>query len=257
MPTVPANSWSRPPLDVDASRLVWAETIAGGNYTSLTVARGTTLELTDLTGDACAHVLLYNADLPSERLNVADTTKVQWQAYLGQDALLLSDLGRVLATVVSDTSGQHDALCGTSTLSHNVARYGDGSPQGPSPAGRELFTLAAAKHGLERRDVPPSLSFFQGVRVSGTGALRFVGSAGPGKSVRLLAELPLTVLIVDTAHPLDPRTEYTSSDLQLLCWRGSASSPADARWSASPEAERAYRNSESYLVARGLPGLTA
>jgi hypothetical protein len=232
--------------------LVWAEVVAGGNYTSLAVARGTTVELTDLLGDACAHVLLYNSELTSERLNVADTTKVQWQAYLTTGSLLLSDLGRVLATITADTSGRHDALCGTSTLSGNLSRYGDGSPQGPSPAGRELFTLAAAKHGLGRRDVAPSLSFFQGVRVSDKGSVGFGGSAGAPTSVRLLAELPLTVLIVNTAHPLDPRPEYHSTDLQVLAWSGTGTGPADPYWERTPEGARAYRNTESFLRSRGL-----
>ena len=77
---------------------------------SKVLARGTRLRLRDLDGAACAHLLLYRADAPWERLNVADTVKVPWQAYLGAGHPLLSDQGRVLATVVADTSGQHDAL---------------------------------------------------------------------------------------------------------------------------------------------------
>ena len=61
--------------------------------------------LTDLDGDACANLLVYNAAQPLERLNVADTVKVQWQAYLGAGSLLLSDMGRVLLSIVADTSG--------------------------------------------------------------------------------------------------------------------------------------------------------
>ena len=57
--------------------------MAGGNYTHRVLARGTELRLTDLRGDACAHLLLYVADRPWERLNAADTVKVQWNAYLG------------------------------------------------------------------------------------------------------------------------------------------------------------------------------
>ena len=36
--------------------LVHAEVVAGGGYTHLAVARGTHVRLTDLAGDACAHV---------------------------------------------------------------------------------------------------------------------------------------------------------------------------------------------------------
>ncbi|MFE0522988.1 DUF1989 domain-containing protein, partial [Streptomyces sp. NPDC058954] len=93
MPVVPATDWPAPPCE--AGHLLWAETVAGGNYTHRVLARGTELRLTDLRGDACAHLLLYVADRPWERLNVADTVKVQWNAYLGEGRLLLSDQGRV------------------------------------------------------------------------------------------------------------------------------------------------------------------
>ena len=139
---------------------------------------------------------------PWERLNVADTVKVPWQAYLGAGHPLLSDQGRVLATIVADDVGRHDALCGTSTARQRgpLRRR---RPQGPS-GGRELLILAAAKHGLEPRDLPPSVSFFQGVRVQADGALTFTGSAGAGRAVSLRAELPLIVLIANVAAPARP-----------------------------------------------------
>ncbi|MDF3148082.1 MULTISPECIES: urea amidolyase associated protein UAAP1 [unclassified Streptomyces] len=250
MPVVPAQDWAAPPGQ--AGRLVWAETVAGGNYTHKVLARGTELRLTDLRGDACAHLLLYVADRPWERLNVADTVKVQWNAYLGESRLLLSDQGRVLASVVTDTSGRHDALCGTSTLVRNTERYGDGSPQSPSPAGRELFKLAAAKNGLEPRDLPPSLSFFQGVEVREDGTLDFTGSTGPGGSVTLRAEQDVTVLIANVPHPADPRAAYVSTPLEVLAWRAAPTGPDAPLWDATPEGRRAFLNTAEFLAARGL-----
>lgn len=251
MPTIPASAWPEPPAGVDPAALTWAETVAGGGYAAKVLARGTTLRLTDREGDACAHLLLHNADQPWERLNVADAVKVPWQAYLGAGHPLLSDQGRVLATIVADSSGRHDALCGTTALARNQEKYGDGSPQGPSPAGRELQLLAAAKHGLGPRDIPPSLSFFQGVRVDAEGALRFEGSAGPGTAVELKVEMPVIAILANVPHPLDPRAEYTASALEILAWRGDPTGPDDALWSQAPELERAYLNTADYCDARG------
>jgi urea carboxylase-associated protein 2 len=250
MPVVPANRWPTPPCE--AERLVWAETVAGGNYTHRVLARGTEVRLTDLHGDACAHLLLHHAERPWERLNVADTVKVQWNAYLGEGVLLLSDQGRVLASVVADTSGRHDALCGTSTLVRNTERYGDGSPQSPSPAGRELFKLAAAKNGLEPRDLPPSLSFFQGVDIRADGTLDFTGSAGPGAAVTLRTEQDVTVLIANVPHPADPRPEYVSTALEVLAWRADPTRPGDPLWDATPEGRRAFLNTAEFLASRGI-----
>jgi urea carboxylase-associated protein 2 len=252
MAYVPASSTPFPPPGVEPSALTWAETIAGGNYGHRVIARGTRVRLEDVTGQACAHVLVYNALEPWERLNVADTVKIPWQAYLAAGHPLLSGDGRVLATIVADDSGRHDALCGTSTARANQLRYGGSAPEGPSPSGRELFTLAAAKHGLAPRDLPPSVSFFQGIRVGPDGGLTFTGSAGPDKSVELLAELPLIMLIANVPHPVDPRPAYTCGPLRVHAWRSRPTAPEDPRWAASPEAHRYYLNTAEYAAARGI-----
>src|ERR1700739_4666421 len=68
MPYLPASSTPYPPPGVDIATLTWAETVAGGGYTHKVLARGTRVSLEDVTGEACAHVLLYNALEPGERL---------------------------------------------------------------------------------------------------------------------------------------------------------------------------------------------
>lgn len=249
---VPAARTPFPPEGVAPASLVWAETVAAGGYTHRILARGTRLQLADVTGDACAHLQLFNALEPWERLNVADTQKIPWQAYLGPGHPLLSGEGRVLATIVADDSRHHDALCGTSTAAAVSAKYGHSSPEGPTPAGRDLFTLAAAKHGLTPRDLPPSVSFFQGVTVAADGSLQFQGSAGPGRQVELVTELPLLVLIANVPHPIDPRPAYTCGPLRVHAWRGVPTGPSDPRWDTSPEMHRAYLNTADYADARGL-----
>jgi uncharacterized protein YcgI (DUF1989 family) len=232
MPVVPASSWPDPPAGVDPDDLVWAETIPGGGYTSKALARGTTVRLRDVAGAACAHLLLYNADAPWERLNVADTVKIPWQAYLGPGHPLLSDQGRVLATVVGDDSCHHDALCGTGA--------------------RDSFVLAAAKHGLEPRDIPPSVSFFEGVRVEPDGSLRFDGSAGPDHSVELRCELQVVLLVANVPHPLAGADAPDCSILEVLAWRGEPTAIDDPLRESSPELARALLNTDEYAAARGL-----
>jgi urea carboxylase-associated protein 2 len=250
MPYLPASTSPVVPAGVDPAKLTWAETVAPGGYTHRRIARGTHLRFDDPTGDANAHLLLFNADEPWERLNTADTVKIPWQAYLGEGHPLLSGDGRVLATIVADTSGRHDALLGTSTDAVNRSRFGDGRPEGPAPSGRALFVKAAAKHGLSARDLPPSISFFQGVKVGADGGIEWLGSAGPDTSVTLVAELPLIVLIANVMHPADPGPGYRSGPLRVHAWRGSPTRPGDSRFDASPESRRAYLNTLDYAGAR-------
>ncbi|MEZ5265432.1 MAG: DUF1989 domain-containing protein [Acidimicrobiales bacterium] len=156
MPTIPPWSAESLPQGVDAADVVWDEVIAGGGYSAKALARGTRLRLTDLTGDACANLLLHNHRLPTERLNVADTVKVQWQAYLGEGSVLLSDLGRAMATIVADTSAVHDAFSGGSCRAANEARYGSGAVEGPHPNARDRFGVSLASSGSPVATSPPA-----------------------------------------------------------------------------------------------------
>lgn len=243
------------PDDVLGDALTWAETVAPGCRTSAVLARGTRLRLTDRDGDACASVLLYRADAPHERLNVADTVKVPWQAYPTTGHPLLSGFGRVLATVVSDTSGAHDALTGTSTRKGNLARYGTALPGSAAPAGRDLLALAALEQGLGVRDLAPTVSFFQGVRVRADGALQWLGSAGPGGSVDLLLHADTVVLLANTAHPLDPRPAFTCTPLEVRAWPAADQlaplAAGELTGPLAPEHLQAIANTDADLLARG------
>lgn len=216
------------PDDVDPATMIWAESIPANGYATKVLARGSRVRLIDIEGGACANLLLYRAEAPWERLNVADTMKVPWQAYLGVGHPLLSDQGRVLATVVADSSGQHDMLCG------------------PDAAGRQLLLLGALKHGMGTRDVAPSVSLFRGVRVDPvSGALEFTGSAGPGAAVDLLIHLPVVLVVANAAHPLDPAPPATALD--VLAW--SAGEQLAALPNQDPEYLRAVQNTEAVVRA--------
>ena len=243
-PTVPASSLADPPPRVPAGDVVWEETIGTGGYASRAVPGGTRVRLVDVDGDTCAGLLLHRADRPCERLNVADTVKLQWQAYPGPGYLLLSDMGRVLATLVEDTCACHDTFTGTSNPLDNQRRYGDGSAYGPTPSGRDRFVVALAKHGLTERDVAPNVNLFTGVRIEPDGAVTLRRESHPGAHVVLRAELDLVVTVVAVPHRLDPRPQYTAGPVRITAWRGSPAEPDDPARRSSPEATRAFENTD-------------
>ncbi|WP_067667253.1 DUF1989 domain-containing protein [Nocardia miyunensis] len=218
------------PADIDAANISFAQRIPPGGYANIVLDRGTRIRLSDPAGAACAHIMLLRAESPWERLNVADTVKVPWQAYLGTGHPLLSDQGRILATLVADSSQRHDALCGA------------------GPAARRALLLAAAKHGLGPRDIGPTVSLFRGVRVGPDGELMPTGGAGAGCAVELITHLPVTLLIADAEHPLDP-TPVT--ELDVVAWHA----PGDlARIpGGEPEYQRAVENTEQAWHAAHAP----
>lgn len=247
MPVLPPVA-SDLPEGVGAEDLVWEETIAAGGYATRRLARGTRLRLIDLKGDACASMLVFNADMPTERLNVADTVKVQWNAYLGQGKLLLSDMGRVMISIVEDDAGTHDAFCGTSNVTTNAAKYGEGRNSGAYPSGRDRFLLGAAKHGLQRRDVHPCINLFKGATILADGSIEpHVGPFAPGRSVVLRAEMDVIVVIANCPHVLDPRAEWSVTPLRATAWRGPVTPADDAIRTATPEGLRAFLNVEDYF----------
>ncbi len=251
MPTVPPWAAQDLPTGLDPTMVVWEETIGPGNYSAKAVSRGTHLRLVDSSGDACANLIVHNLAQPVERLNVADTVKVQWQAYLGHGAVLLSDQGRALMTMVEDGSGVHDALCGPSNRATNDARYGSGDPHGAHPSARDLFGVSLAKFGLTRRDIPPGISLFKGSVVQPDGSLRWQGAPTlAGAAVTLVAELDVIVTLANTPHVLDPRTAYTSGPLRVTAWSGDPTQPGSAQWESTPERERAYLNTATWLAGR-------
>lgn len=248
MPTIPASAAKDLPAGVKAQDVIWDETLGAGGYASRILPRGSSLRLTNIEGDACANLLVYNADHPVERLNVADTIKVQWNGYLGKGNLLLSDMGRVLMSIVEDTCQKHDTFCGASNEKTNAAKYGSGANSGPTPNARDRFLLALAKHGLGRKDVMPNINLFKNVRIEADGSTTFVqDSSKGGDFVELRAEMNVLVVIANTPHVLDPRSKYACTPLRLTAWRGNVTGKEDPIRNAAPENVRAFENAEDYF----------
>lgn len=248
MPVVPATASGDPPKGVAAADLLWDETIEAGGYSSRVLSRGARLRLIDLDGDASVSMLLFNADLPVERLNVADTIKVQWNAYLGAGRVLLSDMGRPLMSIL-EADVEPDPFCGASNERSNTAKYGQGANYSPNPNARDRFAIALGKYGLGRKDIHPCVNWFKPVKIAEGGSV--VLSAGPfkpGRGVTLRADMNVFVVLANCPHALDPRTVYSVTPVRAVAWRGSPAGAEDAIRRAAPEAERAFANADDYFL---------
>ncbi|NKV23077.1 DUF1989 domain-containing protein [Rhodococcus hoagii] len=138
---------------------------------------------------------------------MADTVKVPWQAYLGPGHPLLSDAGRVLATVVAARPD---------TTTHCAAppvppRIGRDTATGPCTRRRPPGGVVHRRRS-QARPRPPGPAAVAVLLprhpVDTDGALVSTGTAGAGAYVDLLLHLPVIVLVANTAHPLDPAPEF-------------------------------------------------
>jgi len=248
MPTVPADSVADLPQGVRAEAMLWEETVGAGGYASRELGRGARLRLIDLQGDACVSMIVFNAERPIERLNVADTLKVQWTAELQAGRLLLSDMGRVLMSIIEDGARTHDAFCGPSNEQSGARRHGYGANWSDGPNARHRLLLGAAKYGLGARDVHPCINWFKAVRIGPDGTtMLHVGPFAPGRSLTLRSEMSVIVVLANCPHVLDERPRYSATPVRVSAWRGPITPSEDPIRTASPEALRAFQNVEEYF----------
>lgn len=173
------------------------QVIPGGWYTTFAMATGQILRLQAHGLGSAVSLAAWASQDTSERLNLPDTIKVQWTTDLRKGRVLFSDMGRVMASIIEDSSGAHDVLTGGSRPT------GPGTPRQRNT--RENMILAAAKLGLDRRDLPMLLTFFAPVRVDAEGRLFWNGTLLSGEDwVELRAEMPLVLALSNTRHPMDP-----------------------------------------------------
>ena len=231
-----------------ASAIIHREIIPGGWYWTTRLNSGEALRLITTGGASSIGLLAWSAADTSERLNHADTIKVQWAASLPKGRVILSDMGRVLFSIVEDTTGgAHDALAGGSTTATNEACYHTTTLRNT----RDNFILAAGKLGLDRRDVHPCISFFAPVNVDAEGCFQWDPSRRQaGDFIDLRAEMDVLVALSNCPHPLDPSPTYAPGDAEIVRYRTGRVGDDDLCRTASAEAARAFENNAFFLNSR-------
>ena len=221
------------PIMPDA--VIGAEDVPAGWYATIRLRRGEVLRIVDTTGRSSIAMIGWRQEDTSERINCADTVKVQWSTALAKGRVFLSDMGRVFMSLVEDSSGAHDVLVG-GTPASTLAAYGAASRNT-----HENFLAAAAKLGLGLRDIPPCVTFFAPVSLDTEGHFRWDASRKrPGDFVDLRAEMNVVVVLSNCAHPLDRARPAASGPVTLIRHRASAATPEDVCRTLSPEMVRAF-----------------
>lgn len=235
---------ARDAAPIDADTVIHRETIPSGWYWTARLNRGEALRIVNTSGISTVSLLAWNSADTTERLNHADTIKVQWAARLQKGRVLLSDMGRALLGITEDSSAAHDAVVGGSTAATNQARYGDGNLCNT----RDNFILAAAKLGLDRRDVHPCVSFFAPVAIDADGKFFWSEQRRErGDFVDLRAEMDLLIALSNCPHPLDPAKTYPQASVEVVRYRAGMPAADDLCRTATAEAIRAYENYALYL----------
>lgn len=236
--------------------LIYSDVLPGGKHWSMTMRHNTRLRLTDLDGGANVGMLFYNPVNLLERYNAPDTLKCQHTFKLTQGHCLYSDMGRIFCSIVADTSGWHDTVCGNSTKAAVAARWGEAPYQAHrndwQQNGRDSFLVEAAKYGLGRRDLAANVNWFSKVVTAETGALRFDRNAArAGASVELRFEMDTLVLFHTCPHPLDDSPSYPRKPVRFDIRDGAPANAGDACHLSAPENVRGFENNRLFHAGCG------
>lgn len=237
---------SMPNAAIDPSLVLLDEKLPGGAYWHGVIKRGNTLRVTDLEGSQGVSMICYNADNPIERLNVADTAKIQFNAFLKKGMVLYSDMGRILFSITEDTSGYHDLFGGCSNAASNTAKYGEGEFWKNS---RAHFLKALTRWGLGKKDIMPNINLFTRVAIEPDGKMVFVeGGEKPGSFIDLRAEMNVLVVLSNCPHVLHPSNVYEPKPIQVTVWDSPAPAADDLCRTANPEAVRGFINTDALFA---------
>jgi uncharacterized protein len=225
--------------------------LPGAASLSRVCRRGTALTLIDTHGAGNVSALLYRGGQPLERYCMPDTLKAQHISRLTAGVALYSDMGRVLASIVEDSCGWHDTICGHTTAEIIAARWGAGSYQQVGNewrrSAREAFLVELAKHGLGRRDLVANINFFSKVAVDEHGALSLVAGHSPaGAHVTLRFELDTLLVLWNGPHPLD--SEWHARPVRVILAQAEPAQAHDAVRGACAENERGFAATEAALL---------
>lgn len=227
--------------------------IEGGKHWSFTMRAGMQLRLIDAGGGANVGMLLYNPQNTLERYNAPDTLKCQHTFKLTKGHCLYSDMGRIFCSIIDDSVGWHDTVCGSTTRKVVAERWGERSYQQYrnewTQNGLDAFLVEGAKYGLGRRDLAANVNWFSKAVAAQDGSLSFDAANSPaGGHVDLRFEMDSLVLLHTCPHPLNPSAQYPRSPVLVKFSKAEPVRGDDFCLNSRPENTRGFVNTELYRV---------
>jgi uncharacterized protein len=230
---------------------LYGDTIPGGCHWSFRVKRGKSLRLTDLEGGANVGMLFYNPNDLLERYNAPDTLKCQHTFKLTRGHCLYSDMGRIFCSIIDDTHGWHDTVCGNLTRNMLRSRWGEKSYQAHrndwTRSGYDSFMVELAKYGLGQRDMAANLNLFSKVVTDDEGNLSLDrGASRAGAYIELRFEMDTLVVFHTCPHPLNDGSEYPKKPVQYDFYDSDPVADDDFCKNSRPENARGFKNTALY-----------
>lgn len=233
--------------------IIWKTTLRPGEKWSGAVGRGKLLRFTALKAGANLAILLYNRRDLNERYNMPDTLKAQHTAHLTKGNVLMSDNGRVLASIVEDSLGWHDTISGITGRTQTDEKYGPTDYQHMRNdwrrSGYENFMVELERNGMQPRDMVPPVNLFAKVECDNEGDMHYIEEHCPqGATVTLRTEMDVLLIFSNTPNPLDLRREYPAVPVTVEVLPAPPVDALDYCVNHRPENRRAFENTWDYYT---------
>jgi urea carboxylase-associated protein 2 len=245
--------WQRFPAPalagVDTSKLMWSEIVPGGSHWGWRMPRGSAMRFVALESGANVSLVLYSALEKLERYNMPDSLKAQHTAHYTRGHVLMSDMGRSMASFTADSLGWHDPLGALLDNELIQQKYGEKRYEANRNAmhrsGKDGLLIEIGKYGLGKRDLIAPVNLFSKVGVDAQGRFAFVPEhAKAGDFVELRFDMDVIVAISTAPHGLDTAPTYTPKKVGLLAWRRGTATADDVCRAFRPENARALHNTD-------------
>ena len=233
--------------------VIYEDTIAPACHWSLRMRKGTILRLTDNEGGANMGMLFYNPENLLERYNAPDTLKCQHTFKLTKGNCLYSDMGRIFCSIVEDSVGWHETVCGNTTKDIVKQKWGEKTYQEYNNEwnqnGFNSFLVELAKYGLGKKDMAANLNLFSAVSVDDEGNLIYLeNNSKAGDLVELRFEMDTLVLLHTCPHPLNTATEYPRKSVSYQIIQSADVTEDDYCKNFRDENGRGFENNEIYHI---------
>jgi hypothetical protein len=245
--------WQRFPAPalagVDTDKVMWSEVVPGGSHWSWRLPRGSGIRFVALDAGANLSLVLYSALEKLERYNMPDSLKAQHTAHYTKGHVLMSDMGRSMASVTADSLGWHDPLGALLDNELMATKYGEQRYEQARNAmyrsGKDGLLIEIGKYGLTRRDLIAPVNLFSKVSVDAQGRFGFAADhAKAGDFVELRFDMDVILAVSSAPHALDPSPVYAPKKVGLVAWRCGAAPADDFCRAFRPENARALHNSD-------------
>ncbi|MBW8469984.1 MAG: urea carboxylase-associated family protein [Thiobacillus sp.] len=245
--------WQRFPAPalagVDTNKVMWSEVVPGGSHWSWRMPRGSAIRFVALDAGANLSLVLYSALEKLERYNMPDSLKAQHTAHYTKGHVLMSDMGRSMASVTADSLGWHDPLGALLDNELMATKYGEQRYEQARNAmyrsGKDGLLIEIGKYGLTRRDLIAPVNLFSKVSVDAQGRFGFAPDhARVGDFVELRFDMDVILAVSSAPHALDSSPVYAPKKVGLLAWRCGAAPAQDFCRAFRPENARALHNAD-------------